>query len=74
MLDLTAKTRTKLDLPLNKVVHASPVDVEDGKAYIAVASSGSGNFVWTYEISTGKLTKGMEIKGVDNVDWISRFE
>lgn len=74
VVDFTAKTKTKLELPLNKVVHASPVLVENGKAYIAVASSTSGNFVWTYDIASGSLTKGLEIKGVDNVNWISRFK
>ncbi|WP_316844000.1 DUF4374 domain-containing protein [Pedobacter psychrodurus] len=73
LVDVVAKTKTKLDLPLSKVVHASPVLVENGKAYIAVASSTSGNFVYTYDIASGSLTKGLEIKGVDNVNYISRF-
>lgn len=73
LVDVVAKTKTKLDLPLSKVVHASPVLVESGKAYIAVASSTSGNFVYTYDIASGSLTKGLEIKGVDNVNWLSRF-
>jgi len=73
LVDVVAKTKTKLNLPLSKVVHASPVLVENGKAYIAVASSTSGNFVYTYDIASGSLTKGLEIKGVDNVNWISRF-
>ncbi len=73
LIDLVAKTRTKLDLPLSKVVHASTVLVENGIAYIAVASSTAGNYVWSYNISSGVLTKGLEIKGVDNVNWISKF-
>lgn len=73
VVDLVAKTKTRLDLPLSKVVHGSTVLVENGKAYIAVASSSAGNYVWTYDIASGNLTKGLEIKGVDNVNWISRF-
>lgn len=73
LVDIAAKTKTKLDLPLSKVVHASTVLVENGKAYIAVASSTSGNFVYTYDIASGSITKGLEIKGVDNVNWISKF-
>jgi len=73
VIDLTAKTRTKLDVPLSKVVHASTVVVENGVAYIAVASSSAGNFVWSYTVASGALTKGLEIKGVDNVNWISKF-
>lgn len=73
VIDVVNKTRTKLDLPLDKGVRTSPVWVENGKAYIAVSSTTSGNFVYTYEISSGKITKGMEIKGVDYVNWISRF-
>ncbi len=73
VIDLVAKTRTKLELPLSKVVHASTVVVDNGVAYIAVASSTAGNYVWSYQISSGTLTKGLEIKGVDNVNWISKF-
>lgn len=73
VVDVAAKTKTKLDLPLSKVVHASTVVVENGKAYIAVSSSTSGNYVYTYDITSGSLTKGLEIKGVDNVNWISKF-
>lgn len=73
VVDVVAKTKTKLDLPLSKVVHASTVIVENGKAYIAVASSTSGNYVYTYDIASGSITKGLEIKGLDNVNWISKF-
>jgi len=73
VIDLVNKTRTKLDLPLDKGVRTSPIWIENGKAYIAVSSSTAGHFVYTYEISTGKITKGLEIKGLDYVNWISRF-
>lgn len=73
VLDLVNKTRTKLALPLDKGVRTSPVWVEDGKAYIAVSSSTEGHFVYSYNISTGAITKGLEIKGLDYVNWISRF-
>lgn len=73
VIDIVNKTRTKLDLPLDKGVRTSPVWVENGKAYIAVSSSTSGIYVYTYEISSGKITKGMQVQGVDYVNWISRL-
>ena len=73
VLDLVTKTRTKLNLPLDKGVRTSPVWVENGKAYIAVSSSTEGHFVYTYDIASGVITKGLEIKGLDYVNWISRF-
>jgi hypothetical protein len=73
VLDLNAKTRTKLDLPLDRGVRVSPVWVENGKAYIGVSSATQGKFIYTYDIASGSLTKGMEVKGVDYISWISRF-
>lgn len=73
VLDLVTKTRTKLNLPLDKGVRTSPVWVENGKAYIAVSSSTEGHFVYTYDIASGAIVKGLEIKGLDYVNWISRF-
>ena len=74
VLDLVNKTKTKLALPLDKYIHSSPVWVEKGKAYIVVASSTEGSFVWTYDIASGSLTKGLEVKGLDYINWISRFD
>ncbi|AOM79217.1 DUF4374 domain-containing protein [Pedobacter steynii] len=74
VIDVVNKTRTKLDLPLDKGVLVSPVLVEDNKAYIAISSSSQGKFVWTYDISSAKLTKGLEIKGVDYISTLSRFK
>ena len=73
VVDVVNKTKTKLDLPLSKYVSSSPVLVENGKAYILVSSNANGHFVYTYEISSGKLTKGIEVKGLDYVNWFSRF-
>lgn len=74
VIDVVNKTRTKLNLPLDRVVLTSPVWVEGGKAYIAISSATEGHFVWTYDIATGSLTKGLEIKGTDNVTWLSRLK
>jgi len=73
VIDLVNKTRTKLDLPLDKGVRTSPVWVENGKAYVAISSSTAGHFVYTYDLASGSITKGLEIKGLDYVNWISRF-
>lgn len=73
VVDVVSKTKTKLNLPLSKYTSASPVFVENGKAYILVSSTANGNFVYTYDINSGSLTKGLEIKGLDYVNWISRL-
>ncbi|MCC9016822.1 MULTISPECIES: hypothetical protein [Flavobacterium] len=73
VVDVVSKTKTKLNLPLSQYVSASPVLVENGKAYILVSSKANGNFVYTYDINSGSLTKGIEVKGLDYVNWISRL-
>lgn len=73
MVDVVAKTKTKLDLPLSQYVSSSPVLVENGKAYILVSTKANGNFVYTYDINSGTLDKGLEVKGLDYVNWISRL-
>lgn len=73
VVDVTAKTKTKLDLPLSQYVSSSPVLVENGKAYILVSTKANGNFVYTYDINSGTLSKGLEVKGLDYVNWISRL-
>ncbi|REG99436.1 hypothetical protein [Flavobacterium aquicola] len=73
VIDVAAKTKTKLNLPLSQYTSSSPVFVENGKAYILVSTKASGSFVYTYDINSGSLTKGIEIKGLDYVNWISRL-
>ncbi|MBF4464349.1 hypothetical protein [Flavobacterium sp. LC2016-12] len=73
VVDVVAKTKTKLDLPLSQYTSSSPVFVENGKAYILVSSKTNGKFVYTYDINSGSLTKGIEVKGLDYVNWISRL-
>lgn len=74
VIDVVNKTRTKLELPLDRGVLVSPVLVEAGKAYIAVSSSTAGKYIWTYDIASGNLTKGLEVKGVDYVSTLSRLK
>lgn len=73
VVDVAAKTKTKLNLPLSQYVSSSPVLVENGKAYILVSTKANGNFVYTYDINSGSLSKGIEVKGLDYVNWISRL-
>ncbi|MCP2025292.1 hypothetical protein L1276_000432 [Flavobacterium sp. HSC-32F16] len=73
VVDVAAKTKTKLNLPLSQYVSSSPVLVENGKAYILASTKANGNFVYTYDINSGSLSKGIEVKGLDYVNWISRL-
>lgn len=66
------KVIKKLDLPADKgerMVNA--VVVQDGKAYIAVNAS-DRDYIWEYNPSTDKLTKGAEFVG--GIDYILRLE
>lgn len=74
LIDVVNKTRKKLDLPLDRGVLVSPVFVEAGKAYIAISSSTAGKFIWTYDIASGSLNKGLEVKGVDYISTLSRLK
>ncbi|WP_342332390.1 hypothetical protein [Pedobacter sp. FW305-3-2-15-E-R2A2] len=74
LIDVVSKTRKKLDLPLDRGVLVSPVFVEAGKAYIAISSATAGKFIWTYDIASGGLSKGLEVKGVDYISTLSRLK
>lgn len=73
VIDFINKTRTKIDIPLDKGTLVSPVWVENGKAYISNSSSTAGHYVYTYDIASGSVTKGLEIKGVDLANWLYRL-
>jgi len=73
IIDLAAaKVLKKLTLPLDKGTRRECVTVKDNVAYIAVNSSTQGNFIWIYDIQTGRLKKGLELAG--NTDFIMRID
>jgi len=72
VLDLAAKSTTRLDLPLDKGTSRQCVLTENGLVYITVNSDSDGSYVWIYDPKTGKLEKGL--KFTDDVDYILRLE
>lgn len=65
LLDI-AKQRVikKLALPLDKGTRKEAVLVKGDTVYIAVNSATEGNYIWNYNVKTGKLSKGLQIGGV----------
>lgn len=72
VIDLLSGSAEKLPLPLDKGTRKECVIVEGEKAYIAVNSSTEGNYIWVYNIRSGKLTKGLQLKG--DTDYILRID
>ncbi len=54
----------KLALPLDKGTRKEAVLVKGDTVYIAVNSATEGNYIWNYNVKTGKLSKGLQIGGV----------
>ncbi len=65
LLDIVSqKVIKKLDLPLDKGTRKECVLVNGDIAYIAVNSSTDGNYIWKYDLKTGKLSKGLQLGGI----------
>lgn len=78
-IDLRNKTiiadLNQLGLPSSIYYAIKPVTIDEGKAYIAVASADQGNFVWEYDPSSNKLAKGLEIEGgVTEIPYLTRLK
>ena len=63
ILDLYTQKKTKLDLPLDLLIFEQNVLVENDQVYIAVNTGRNESTIWQYNLPTGKLTKGMTVKG-----------
>ncbi|MCD0488396.1 hypothetical protein LPB86_09150 [Pedobacter sp. MC2016-14] len=62
----------KLNLPLDRGTRRECILVQGNKAYISISSITDGNFIWCYDIQTGKLNKGLQLAG--NSDYILRID
>lgn len=71
-VDLATGLMTRLPLPLDKGGRRDAVRVEGDRAFISVNSTTEGNFIWVYNLHTGKLTQGLEVE--DKVDYIFRID
>lgn len=61
---INQKVIKKLDLPLDKGTRKECVLVNEDTVYIAVNSATEGNYIWKYNLKTGKLKKGLQLGGV----------
>lgn len=72
VLDLTTKSTTRLNLPLDKGTARQCVLVENGLVYITVNSDLDESYVWNYNPETGDLRKGLKFDG--DIDYILRLD
>lgn len=63
LLDLRAQTRSRLNLPLDRLNFTENVLVENGKAYIAVCEKKNESYIWEYTLATGALKRGLKVEG-----------
>ncbi len=64
-----------LGLPHDVGRPAQAVIVEDGKAYMAVNGGDLGKFIWEYDLSANKLTRGLEADGgLDAFPFLTRLK
>lgn len=63
LLDLKTQTRTRLNLPLDRLSFTENVLVENGKAYIAVCEKKNESHIWEYTPATGALKRGLKVEG-----------
>lgn len=77
MIDLVANTITKLNIPLSKsMTTAANFLVDNTKVYFPVNTVDvDGNFnIYNYDGATGTLTKGLQVKNIDQVQFLSRVK
>jgi hypothetical protein len=73
LVDLESQTVVnKLDLPLDKGTRRECVLLEGDYAYLSINSTTKGNYIWSYNIKTGALKKGLQLSG--NTDYILRID
>jgi len=72
LVDVDTKEITKLDLPLDKGTRRQCVLQEGDKVYISINSESEGNYIWRYDLKTGRLAKGLELIG--STDFILRMD
>jgi len=77
VIDLVANTITKLNIPLSKsMTTAANFLVDNTKVYFPVNTVDvDGNFnIYNYDGATGTLTKGLQVKNIDQVQFLSRVK
>ncbi len=73
VLDIAAKTKTKLNIPKTMAQpYSSNVLVDGTTAYIAALTS-EGYFIYSYNITTGTIAKGATLSGINGVSQFVKF-
>jgi hypothetical protein len=74
VVDLVNQTKTKLDIAASiGSSYNDNVLVDNGYAYI-VTNTGDGYYVYNYNISTGVVTKGLKLDGINALERIDRIK
>lgn len=74
VVDVAAKTKTKLNIP-KSIAHpyANNILVEGNMVYMAALTS-EGYFIYTYNSTTGTVTKGATLNGINGVDQLVKLK
>jgi hypothetical protein len=67
IIDLSAGTAKKIELPLHKYPQGDPIPTKDGKFALKINSQ-EGSFIYTLDPTSGAVTKGIQYEGVDRID------
>ncbi|RZK58302.1 MAG: hypothetical protein EOO87_00585 [Pedobacter sp.] len=74
VLDVVNKTKTKLNIPKSLPnPYATNVLLDGGVAYLAVTTA-EGSFVYKYNLSSGSVTKGVKLDGVNGISTLVKFK
>ncbi|MDQ1089189.1 hypothetical protein [Siphonobacter sp. SORGH_AS_1065] len=63
LLDLHTQTKTRLDIPLDHLDFEQNVFVDGDAVYIGASTRKNESYVWKYNLKTGKLSRGLRVKG-----------
>lgn len=74
VIDVVNKTKTKLNIPKSVATpYSNDILVDGNVAYIA-ASTDAGYYVYTYNASTGSVTRGAKLDGVNGVSQLVKYK
>lgn len=74
VIDVVNKTKTKLNIPKSVATPYSNDILVDGDVVYIAASTDAGYYVYTYNASTGSVTRGAKLDGVNGVNQLVKYK
>lgn len=73
VVDVIARTKTKIDMPKSIPAPYSNHVLIDGNIVSIAASTADGFYVYRYDMTSGNLTRGAKLEGVNSLSWLVKF-